>query len=403
MVEIKRTGETWTLLFDGKPYEIRGAAGDHSMAELKAAGGNSTRTWGAEEIPGKLAEAERLGMTVTGGIWLGHKAHGFDYGDPHQVEEQAAKVKAAVLKSREHPNLLFWALGNEMESGNDTPQLWGEIGALARMVKELDPKHPVMTVVAEISAQKIKNIQTFAPEIDVLGVNSYGGLTSLPKRLKEAGWTKPYVVTEFGPLGPWESGRTEWGAAFEASSTEKAAFYAKNYDAAIAGQRGWCLGSYAFLWGHKQETTPTWFGLFLPSGEAVGALDELVYRWTGKWPANRAPVLTAFRFSASGKRVSRQSELSFAVEAGDPDGDRLAVRYEIRPEVERERPMGQGEKGPETIAGYPKTASGMKAVFEAPKAAGAYRLYVTVVDGKGKAATANAPFYVLDTSSSHLP
>jgi hypothetical protein len=393
-VELLQVDGKWDLRVDGKSYFIHGAGGDHSLAELKKAGGNSTRTWGAEEIPAKLAEAEKLGITVTAGIWLGHKRHGFDYGDPKQVADQFSKAEAVVQAYRGHPSLLFWALGNEMEVDNDTPELWKAVGELARMVKRIDPHRPVMTVVAEVSPQKIRHIQTLAPEIDVLGINSYGGLGTLPARLKAAGWTKPYVVTEFGPLGPWESGRTDWGAAFEATSTEKAKFYAENYDASIKGQPGWCLGSYAFLWGHKQETTPTWFGMFLPSGESVASLDEISQRWTGRTPQNRSPIVKSITFSAAGKRVEAGAA-SLRVLAEDPDGDQLTYRVEVRREIDRERPTGEGERGPELMPGYPVSASEPPTQIIVPAARGAYRVYVTVLDGKGKAATANAPFYSL--------
>jgi len=394
-VELERSGTSWKLLRGGRPYWINGAAGDHSLKDLKAAGGNSSRTWGAEEIAAKLAEAQAEDLTVTAGVWLPHKGDGFDYADPAKVHEQLEKVEAAVRAHRNHPSLLFWALGNEMEVGNDTEALWKAIGEMARLVKRLDPNHPVMTVVAEVSPQKIQHIKSHAPDIDVLGINSYGGLSSLPKRLKEAGWDKPYVVTEFGPLGPWESPRTDWGAAIEATSTEKASFYAKNYDAAVGGQKGWCLGSYAFLWGHKQETTPTWFGLYLPSGEATGALDELILRWTGNWPENRCPRLERVEFEGTRKRLKGGSIVELNIRAVDPDGDRLSYRIEVRKEIDAERPMGAGEKGPEMLSGYPKEFNSGEIKLSIPLAAGAYRVYVYALDGKGRAAMANLPFYSL--------
>jgi hypothetical protein len=75
------------------------------------------------------------------------------------------------------------------------------------------------------------------------------------------------VITEFGPPGPWEVRKTSWGAPVEPTSTEKAKIYLRNHSGAIAAESAQCLGSYAFLWGHKQEATATWFGMFLPSGE----------------------------------------------------------------------------------------------------------------------------------------
>ncbi|MBT8442609.1 MAG: hypothetical protein KJO76_09515, partial [Gammaproteobacteria bacterium] len=87
-VELRRTGTGWQLLRAGEPYFIRGAGGGGSLEQLAAAGANSVRTWGADDIDELLDEAHALGLTVTVGIWLGHERHGFDYNDDTQVREQ---------------------------------------------------------------------------------------------------------------------------------------------------------------------------------------------------------------------------------------------------------------------------------------------------------------------------
>ena len=94
-------------------------------------------------------------------------------------------------------------------------------------------------------------------------------LINLPRYLKESGWTGPYVVTEWGATGHWESGKTSWGAPLENNSTTKAELYRKRYDAVIGSDTRQCLGSFVFLWEQKQERTPTWYGMFLGSGEAT--------------------------------------------------------------------------------------------------------------------------------------
>ena len=44
-----------------------------------------------------------------------------------------------------------------------------------------------------------------------------------------------------------------------------------------------------FSLGDKQERTPTWYGMFLDSGEETAAVDMMQYLWNGVWPANRSP------------------------------------------------------------------------------------------------------------------
>jgi len=393
MTTVQKTSDGWQLLRNGKPYTIKGVGGTAHPDVLVEAGGNSMRTWGPEQAARELDECQKYGLTLTIGIWLGHK-DSFDYSDPAKVRQQYESTRAVVEKYKDHPALLMWGLGNEMEMGNDTPELWKAIEDLAKLCKKLDPSHPTMTVVAEISPEKIAHIKQYAPSIDVLGVNSYGSMPTMPKRLKEAGWDKPYVVTEFGPVGWWERPKTPWGAALEPTSSEKAAFYAKSYHDAVEVEKGWCLGSYAFLWGHKQEQTPTWFGMFLPTGERTESIDVMTYAWSGKWPKNRVPSLVSFEMDQSGKDVAPGAEISAAVKAKDEDGDPLTYLWEIRKEAGTNGYAGQGERTPPPIPGLVDNLGSPRIKFKAPSEAGAYRLYITVKDGKGNAATANLPFRV---------
>lgn len=385
IVKLAQTPAGWQLTRAGKPYVIRGAGGSHYLEQLAAAGGNSIRSWGADEAGGMLDRCQSLGLTLTLGIWLGHKEHGFSYLDPKARLSQLDSIAGSVARYRKHPALLVWALGNEMEVGlNDTESeaLWKHIEEAAQYVHTTDPNHPVMTVVAEISEAKIAAIQRWAPSVDILGINAYGGAASLPERLKKAGWTKPFVITEFGPLGPWEVGKTEWGAAREATSSEKAKRYGETYQKAVASQKGQCLGSYVFLWDDKVEATPTWFGMFLPrTGEKLGPVDALTQAWSGKPPANRCPELVGLSCSADSKTIKPGESLTATVQAKDPEGDPLTVRYELRRE---------NNQWLTDLAG----AVGKPFTLAAPKEPGAYRLFVYVRDGKGGAATANVPFQV---------
>lgn len=393
-VEVVRSAGSWQLLRNGKPFLIRGVGGTTRMEDLVAAGGNSMRTWGADQADKELDACSKHGLTLTIGVWLGHKSY-FDYNDAAKVKQQFETSKAVFQKHKDHPALLMWGIGNEMEAeGNDTPAVWMAVEQIAKACKQIDPNHPTMTVVAEISQQKIDHIKKYAPSVDVLGVNSYGGLPSLPKRLKEFGWDKPYVVTEYGPLGPWERPKTPWGAALEQTSTEKADYYAQNYKESIEGQRGWCLGSYAFLWGNKQEETPTWFGMFLPSGERTAAVDVLARAWTGAWPKNRAPALKELTLDIAQQNVAAGTKATAGVRASDPDGDPLVYQWEIRREAENKAFAGEGEKKPGAIKGIVDNLANPNIQFTVPGESGAYRLYVTVRDGKGNAACANLPFHV---------
>ncbi len=399
VVKIEKKKEGYTLLRNGSPYFVKGGGGSEHLDLLKRYGGNSVRTWGGEHQEKLLDKAESLGMTVTLGVWLGHERHGFRYNDPKQAEAQKEAVRKAVLQYRNHPALLMWALGNEMEGDGSNPLIWKAINDLAEMVHQLDPNHPTMTVIAEIGGDKAKKIAQFCPALDLVGINSYGGLGSLADRLREQGWTKPYVVTEFGPLGSWEGGYSPWKAPLEQTSHEKAQRYLTNYLLSIGGQPGWCLGSYAFLWGAKQEATHTWFNLLLPAGEGspgsvetTEAVDALSFAWTGTFPKNRAPELLALKTEAENRELPGGKEVAAQVAGIDPDGDPLTAFWEIRAESTDRKSGGDAEAAPPSLPQYVPQKEGMKIRFLVPREKGEYRLFVFLRDGKGHAGTANVPF-----------
>ena len=392
-VSIVKTPAGYQLMRGTQKYFVKGVGGTVKMKQLKEAGGNSMRTWGTEKVAEELDEAHQRGISIMVGIWLGHKSY-FDYKNPKQVAEQYEAVKKDILRLKNKPGVLLWGLGNEMEIGNDIPETWKAIEDLAKMAKQLDPNHPTSTVIADFDTKKIANIRKYCPSIDVLGINSYGGLATVPKRLKEAGWTKPYIVTEFGPVGPWESKKTSWGAAYEPTSTEKAKKYASDYQKSVRSQPGWCLGSYAFLWGDKQEETPTWFGMFLPSGERTEAVDVMIRAWTGRLPHNCSPEIDSYELDIKGQVVERGSSFRAKVKYHDPDSKNLKVRWEVRDETPERKHDGQGEKTGVIVRGGWDVAEGGDLEAKVPNIPGRYRLYFYVKDDKGSAACANWPFNV---------
>ena len=392
-VSIVKTPGGYQLMRGTQKYFVKGVGGTIKMKQLKEAGGNSMRTWGTEKVADELDEAHKRGISIMVGIWLGHKSY-FDYKNPKQVAEQYEAVKKDILRLKDKPGVLLWGLGNEMEIGNDIPETWKAIEDLAKMAKQLDPNHPTSTVIADFDAKKIANIRKYCPSIDVLGINSYGGLATVPKRLKEAGWTKPYIVTEFGPVGPWESKKTSWGAAYEPTSTEKAKKYASDYQKSVRSQPGWCLGSYAFLWGDKQEETPTWFGMFLPSGERTEAVDVMIRAWSGHLPHNCSPEIDSYDLDIKGQEVAPGASFRARVNYHDPDSKNLRVRWEIRDETPERKHDGQGEKTGSIVRGAWEVTEGGELETNVPELPGRYRLYVFVKDDKGSAACANWPFKV---------
>ena len=390
-------GGTHRLVRNGEPYFIRGVGGQTHLELLAALGANSIRTWGADDLDKILDDAHRHGLTVCVGLWLGHERHGFDYQDETAVRDQFEASVATVRRYKDHPAVLMWGIGNEMEGDGANPAIWRAVEEIAREVKRIDPDHPTMTVIAELGGDKVQSIERWCPSIDIVGVNSYGGITTVGERYRAAGGSKPYVVTEFGPPGPWEVGTTSWGSPFEMTSTRKAEWYADGYRQAVTEQDGLCLGSYAFYWGWKQETTATWFGMLLPDGSRLGAVDAVAAAWTGAPPANLCPLILSLEADRTTQLRSGDTVTS-EVSASDPEGDPLTHRWVLRSDAGT---IGSGGdfQASETAFDGAVSASGPSATVTMPDRAGGYRLFAYVFDGAGGAAVANVPLHVAEPTT----
>jgi len=402
-VEVAREGSRYVLLRGGEPYKIKGAGLEYSdVAVFAAHGGNSFRTWRTDnaQLTGQqvLDEALKYGVTVVLCIEIGRERHGFDYDDEQAVAAQLEYARGEVLKYKDHPALLTWAIGNEPNLYFKNPKVFDAINDISKMIHEADGNHPTTTALAGFSAELAGLIETRAPDLDFVSIQMYGDIVNLPRTLQEIGFDKPYFVTEWGAIGHWEVPKTSWGAPVEQNSSAKAANYLKSYQVAIASDPDHVLGSYVFLWGQKQERTPTWYGMFLSDGTETETIDVMHYIWTGNWPDNRSPgieeALLDSKTAYQDVILQAGAHYDATVMASDPDEDALTYRWEIMRESEATQEGGDKEELPETFPGLIGAAARGGAVITAPAQPGPYRLFVYVYDGHGNAGHANIPFLV---------
>ena len=398
-VEIVESDGRYQLLRGGEPYEIHGAGLEFADIGVFAShGGNSIRTWRTDNAQSLLDEALAHGVTVLMCIEIGRERHGFDYDDTEAVAAQLEFARQEVLKYKDHPALLGWIIGNEPNLHFRNPKVFDAINDISKMIHELDPNHPTTTALAGINKELADLIEQRAPDLDFLSIQMYGDIVNLPRYLNEMGFDKPYMVTEWGAIGHWEVPKTSWGAPIEQNSSDKAANYLKSYQVAIESDERYLIGSYVFLWGQKQERTPTWYGMFLEDGSGTEAVDVMEYVWTGSWPENRSPQIRSMTLDA---REALQSVVLDAaatyearVESLDPDGDALTYKWEVMPESDATQTGGDREEIPPVISGLITDKGPGLVDLTTPEEPGAYRLFVYVYDGKGHAGHANIPFYV---------
>lgn len=411
-VEIRQIDGKYQLFKDDAPFYIHGAGLEFGDIEALAShGANSFRTWrtdnGRDTGMEILDKAHTHGLMVTMGIEIARERSGtgrgifnFDYSDSAAVATQLSRVRKEVLMYKDHPALLMWGIGNELNLEASNPLVWDAVNDISKMIHEVDGNHPTLTMIAGIHPELIQQIKTRAPDLDLLGIQMYADIVNLPHYLEESNWDGPYVVTEWGATGHWEVPTTSWGAPIENNSTVKADWYERRHEIAIASDSIQCIGSYVFLWGQKHERTATWYGMFMPDGKKTAAVDAMEYIWTGIWPSNLAPRIDSF--TLNGLEANANIELSVGMNtastivASDPEGDPLSYHWSIRPEATEIGHGGDDEAEPPIIPDLFIAMNHGEVNLNAPSEPGAYRLFIHITDGQGSAAHANIPFLVTE-------
>ena len=401
-VEILEENGKYRLLRGGEPYQVRGAGiSSTDLESLVKFGGNSMRNWAvdnhAEPAQQLLDRAYAIGVTVSLCLEFARERHGFDYNDKAAVAKQLAENRVRVEKYKNHPALLTWIIGNEVNFDFTNPKVFDAVNDTAKMIKELDPNHPTTTALAGFDKKALIAISERAPDLDFISFQMYADLLNLPHYIEEFGFDKPYFITEWGSVGHWEVHKTEWGAPVENTSTEKANNYSKSYSQVLEPYGDQAIGNYVFLWGQKQEKTSTWYGMFLDSGEKTEAVDVMHHIWSGSWPENLAPRISPIILDDRGAfddvYLDAGQTYKASVNVVDSEGDNIRYVWKIRSESSSGSVGGDFEYVPEIVDGVIKIQD---AVIEliAPEKSGAYRLFVYAFDGNNNAAHANIPFYV---------
>lgn len=391
----EKSGRNYTMSRGGQPYFIKGAVGSSHLELLKKFGGNSIRTYDSENAKAILDKAKENGLSVTLGLWFPFPEDGFDYSNPDSRANLMEDLTKVILAHKDHPALLMWALGNELNYGTtENEALWSTINDVAKMIHLLDKNHPTIMPFAGVNKDEIKTLLKLAPEVDAIGINAYGSLDGIASALRTYGWKKPYIFTEWGPNAHWSAPKTHWGSLLEQSSTQKAESYRSRYNNGILADPKLCMGSYVYLWGNKTEQTKTWYSLFDEQSNKSGAVAELHVLWTGNRAGNRPPEIEALKIAGKSAMeniiLGLESQFTALAQATDPDGDNLTFEWIFTTDKQNDTEQNELKVFDDLIV----ENKGNGISFNVPNVTGAYRLYVYVFDNRGNFATSNIPFFV---------
>ena len=342
-VKVIQTDGTWSFMLNNQPFEAKGVTFgyDHDVAnydayfeELTFLGVNSIRLWATNENTRSLLDAaHRHNIKVMVGIWMRHGRPGmedddsFDYlNDAQGKEDMYNNALEVVAQFKEHPAVLTWGVGNEVYLNTATDEEKEAYSKLLEKVcsaiKASDPMHPITSV--EAWTFGLPWWEKHVPSLDIYGINCYGpGADVLPVELKKMNITKPYVITEYGVTGEWDSQTDANGVIIEPSDERK-------YLEIATGYKDWiqpkptCLGVYFFHYANGTDHLAPWLlthvnGLKRPQFWAIRNA------FTGEEPVNHPPAIE--NFEVPNGPFESGSWIEVNLETKDKEEDDLEISF----------------------------------------------------------------------------
>lgn len=415
-VYIKRTNDGFQLIRNEKSFYIKGAAGNAYLKDLADTGGNTVRLYDTTNLQSILDEAHKYGLAVIVDIPI-PPYKSYNYLDENENQILKQKVKELIKKYRNHPALLMWNLGNEV----NYPKIhWKDIirenkskkrfiknfNELIDIVHYEDASHPVSTSKWNIGIEHYISFRLFSPGIDIISFNVFGDTKSVNDKMKQYYFLFgefPFFVSEFASDGWWmrEPKYTSWWSPIEQTSEKKAEQINTRYNLITNSKN--CLGSLLFYWGNKYECTHTWFSMFEEEYKSEILL-EMEHLWKG---SNERPEFIGLEYmlvdgkGSADNLIFKPEEIKKAELKLKIDGeDSLRITWEIYPDIWfqgwNEEKYNTNKLNPPVPLKCLINSENNKATFITPEKEGPYRIFAYVYDNYGYFASTNTPFYVLN-------
>jgi len=360
--QLKGTSGKYWLEVDGEPFFIKGVAYNpgHDWRDggellnrekiekdfdaIKAMGGNTIRRYSGGWADYNLFKiAEEKDLKILYGLWLKQDVNYIEDKDILNEYEQGFIEKVHSLKNSDA--LLGWVIGNEVwgmfKHSYQQPYITDMriayvrfVEKLAKQIKAIDPERPVFVACenSEELAGAISDYTTYAPSVDVIGINTYYDThyRMLPQMMTTYGKSKPYIVSEFGPQGYWHPNytpRSKEGLLNEPAASQKALLYAKRWNEHIEGKQGLNLGGFAYCWSERYEGSSTWFGLVDSEGRKKPGYYALQKAYTGK--TDKMPEVKISEMEVSKRRLSPNEVISLKLNISNNTATDLEINWKV--------------------------------------------------------------------------
>jgi len=415
VVRVVGTQGSWQLTVNGSPYYIKGldygpdlktkqSNTDAYLADLAATGANTTRTWGTDTTTANLlAAANKANVKVVMGFWLNQNVN---WCTVRNLSTTISQIVSDVNTYKNDPAVLMWDIGNEVIlqaqnyfSGatleNDRVCYAKAVNQISQAIHQNDPNHPTTSTDAWTGAWPYYH--TYSPDLDILAVNQYGGICTVQGSW-QAGpnnngvpYTRPYIVTEFGPAGEWEVANDSNGVPKEPTDLEKAAAYKSAWDCITGnngnGAAGVSLGATGFIYGNTNDFGGVWFN----DEHSTSKTKRLSYysqyeMWHG-FPstANQPPACQSLTLSQT-SGIPRGGTFTVTTNFVDPDNDPMTFNIMINEKyINGSTSLSNAnfiQTGPQTFQ------------VTAPTTSGVWKLYVYAFDGNNNVGIETASFAV---------
>ena len=216
---------------------------------------NTLRFWNQSDYThNTLDNAYENGLKTILGYWIPRGDDGLcnDYSDEKLKAALARNVENLLEFYLPHPGAIAIVLGNEVFGQLDDAE---EKTAYASLVNELslhihENFGDILTTCAVADTDlgpgldTVDYLKAHAPDLDLYGVNAYGGIENAIQDAKDSGYGKPILLLEYGCLGHWE---TDWDNYTDA---QRADDYAEHWNILFDEKT---LGGCAFAWIDKTE------------------------------------------------------------------------------------------------------------------------------------------------------